>query len=83
MKARGRAGRTIQLKVKYSDFVSITRQVSLPRPVSLGKVIAEEAIALLQDKTEYGARPIRLIGVGVAELSAGGQEGQRSLFPAE
>jgi DNA polymerase-4 len=80
--ARGVAGwlvkksqlaRTITLKVRYSDFTTITRSRTLAAPTSDEGAIAAEAVALLE-RTEAGKRPVRLLGVGVHNFSRPGEE---------
>ena len=59
--------RTVTLKVRYSDFTTITRSHSqLPATRSVEE-IASRALALL-DRTEAGQRPVRLLGVSVHNL---------------
>jgi DNA polymerase-4 len=55
-----------------------TRRVSLPEPTDDGQVIAREARGLLEHSGP--GEPVRLIGVGVTNLSNQSQ-GQLSLFP--
>jgi DNA polymerase-4 len=55
--------RTVTIKVRYSDFTTITRSHSAP-PTREADAIAARAIGLL-DKTEAGRRPVRLLGVSV------------------
>jgi DNA polymerase-4 len=55
--------RTVTLKVRYADFTTITRSVTLP-PTRGTDEITKAAEALLQ-RTEAGARPVRLLGVSV------------------
>jgi DNA polymerase-4 len=71
--ARGVAGwlgkksitaRTVTIKVRYSDFTTITRSQSTREPTADADNIAARAVALL-DKTEAGARAVRLLGVSV------------------
>tara|TARA_B100001123_G_scaffold163941_1_gene188893 strand:+ start:67585 stop:68655 length:1071 start_codon:yes stop_codon:yes gene_type:complete len=61
------AARTVTLKVRYSDFNTITRSQTERSPLSSPKSITNCAITLLQ-KTEAGVRPIRLLGVSVKNL---------------
>jgi len=61
-------GKTVTLKVKYSDFHQITRSRTLPRATKNSLTLAEEAIKLLQAKTEVGHRKIRLLGVSLSRL---------------
>lgn len=71
-------GRTVTLKLKYSDFRQVTRSVTLDSPTSLGKTIYEEAVRLFETK---GIRSkIRLVGVGVSNLESSGEGGQMTLF---
>ncbi len=59
--------RTVTLKVRYSDFTTITRSHScLPATRDRGE-IARRAEALL-GRTEAGRRPVRLLGVSVHNL---------------
>lgn len=56
--------RTVTIKVRYSDFTTITRSQSAPEPTSDADSIATRAVALLS-KTDAGVRPVRLLGVSV------------------
>ncbi len=55
--------RTVTIKVRYSDFTTITRSHTAP-PTSNPTELTARAVKLL-DKTEAGTRPIRLLGVSV------------------
>ena len=57
-------GRTVTIKVRYSDFTTITRSHSAPDYTNDANDIVGRAIKLLE-KTEAGHRPIRLLGVSV------------------
>lgn len=70
--AHGRRGRTIGIKVRLDDFSTITRAHTLPEPTCDGARVTAVALRLLR---EYApARPVRLLGVRVAGLSAAGDE---------
>ena len=56
--------RTVTIKVRYSDFTTVTRSQSAPEPTSDAHAIAARAVALLA-KTDAGVRPVRLLGVSV------------------
>ncbi|MEW6672275.1 MAG: DNA polymerase IV [Thermodesulfobacteriota bacterium] len=73
------AGRTVTLKVKYSDFVLVTRSATLSKLTNDGAVIYKTASELLK-KTETGKKPVRLLGVSVSQLSRRGGEEQLDLF---
>jgi len=61
--------RTVTLKVRYSDFTTITRSHTAA-PTRDESAIAARAVALL-DKTGAGERPVRLLGVSVHNFSNG------------
>jgi DNA polymerase-4 len=62
------AGTTVQIKLRWSDFTTITRQKTLPSPSNLDQEIYETAVLLFNNHHIKG-RPVRLIGVGVSNLS--------------
>ncbi len=66
-------GRTVTLKVKYSDFVSVTRSRSMPGPVSSAEDIMRFMPDLL-DRTEAGRRKVRLLGISVSGLERGRED---------
>jgi DNA polymerase-4 len=72
-------GRTITLKVKYSDFVQITRSMTLPKSTDDGPEIYATVCQLLK-KTAMGKRPVRLLGISLSQLSYLGSESQLFLF---
>ncbi|MCC8179475.1 MAG: DNA polymerase IV, partial [Planctomycetes bacterium] len=72
-------GKVVFIKLRYGDFTTLTRRVTLPSPTNLAGVINKHGAKLLWERTEAGARPVRLIGVGMAGLSAAG-EAQGNLF---
>jgi DNA polymerase-4 len=55
--------RTVTIKVRYSDFTTITRSHSAPPTRDEASVVAR-AVQLL-DRTDAGRRPVRLLGVSV------------------
>jgi DNA polymerase IV len=58
---------TIRLKLRWSDFTTLTRQVSLGQPTDQDGVIFDAALDLLH--SAWGQdRPVRLIGVGATRL---------------
>lgn len=58
-------GRTVTLKLKYEDFQSITRSITLEAETDSGDEIFRQAGFLLGE-TEAGARKVRLLGVTVS-----------------
>jgi DNA polymerase-4 len=74
--SRGLVARTVTIKVRYSDFTTITRSHS-HAPTSDADAIARRAVQLLE-KTDAGRRPVRLLGAGVHGLidASAWQEGR-------
>jgi DNA polymerase IV len=68
-------GRTVTLKVKYYNFKSITRSVSLSEPVNDADTIMTHIRPLL-DKTEAGKVKVRLLGVSLSNLTNGNETSQ-------
>lgn len=81
--ARGLANReltacTFTVKVRYADFITVTRSRTLKAPAADAKTIQAVARELLR-KSEAGTRPVRLLGVGASNL-VHGDEPQLTLF---
>lgn len=65
---RGRlAGTTVKLKLRWADFTTLTRQVTLEQPTDEAAEIGRVATHLLAQHRPAG-RAVRLIGVGVSGL---------------
>lgn len=64
LRKNGLAGRTITLKIKFSDFQQITRSRTLGRQTSAAETIHATACAILE--AERLRKPVRLIGLGVS-----------------
>jgi len=75
----GLAGRTVTVKVKYRDFVQVSRSLTLPEPVADDKSLYRTGCLLLA-KTEITLRPIRLLGISLANLVPAEASGQLALF---
>jgi DNA polymerase-4 len=75
LRKRAITARTVTIKVRYDDFTTITRSQSTPQMTDDPDAIATRALALLA-KTEAGARPVRLLGVGVHNLSTDEEEAE-------
>jgi DNA polymerase-4 len=60
-------GKTVQIKVRWSDFTTLTRQTTLPQSTNEFQLIRVTALDLLDQVWEEG-RTVRLIGVGVHNL---------------
>jgi DNA polymerase-4 len=70
LERRSLAGCTVTLKVRYSDFTTVTRSRTFNIPVRDRTTIAGCAKDLLR-KTDAASRPVRLIGVTASTLVHG------------
>jgi DNA polymerase-4 len=68
LRRHGLKGKTVTLKVKYADFVQVTRAATLPDPTDDGGTLYRVALDLLVG-TDAGSRPVRLLGISVSRLS--------------
>lgn len=69
LERHGLFARTVTIKVRYSNFDTITRSDTKKPATRSADEIAGRAKAML-DRTEAGARPVRLLGVSVHGLVA-------------
>jgi DNA polymerase-4 len=65
--AEGVAALTVQVKVRYSDFTTFTRQIRLQEPATTAVEIYHLACFLLA-KNQLVKRPLRLLGIGLSTL---------------
>lgn len=68
LREAGLAGVTVRLKLRWSDFTTITRQRRLPLPTDQDGEILQAAQELFERAWREG-RPVRLLGVGVSGLA--------------
>ena len=64
LERQGLFARTVTIKVRYSDFTTITRSHSAWPATRDGDALAARAVELLA-RTEAGRRPVRLLGASV------------------
>jgi len=72
-------GTTVKLKIRWPDFTTPTRQLTLPQPTDEPDEIAEAALRLFH-QIWTGEQAVRLIGVGISGL--GSPPRQLSLWDA-
>jgi DNA polymerase-4 len=72
-------GTTVKLKIRWPDFTTPTRQLTLPQPTDEVETIAEAALRLFGQIWPSG-QAVRLIGVGISGL--GSPPRQLSLWDA-
>ena len=75
-------GRTVELKLRFSDFRTINRSHTLPEPTNITHEIWQTVAELLAAALPARSLPVRLLGVGVSGFEATGQK-QLTLFPDE
>ncbi|MFC4139269.1 MULTISPECIES: DNA polymerase IV [unclassified Microbacterium] len=73
LRAASWEARTVAIKVRFSDFSTITRAQSLPEPTDVGQRIGETAAALFDGLERRD--PIRLLGVRAEKLQSAGSAG--------
>ncbi|HKQ37343.1 MAG TPA: DNA polymerase IV [Verrucomicrobiae bacterium] len=67
LKCRHLAAHTVQVKVRYSDFTTLTRQISVEDPITGSEQIYRLGCHLLA-RHKLVTRPLRLLGLGVSGL---------------
>lgn len=72
-------GRTAELKVRFADFQTITRSMTLADSTSITRELLDAGMELLMKHIPARHRPIRLLGFGVSKLDGSGTS-QQTLF---
>jgi len=67
LRKAGLAGSVVQIKIRYADFSTYTRQTSMKECTNLDQEIYDEVQRLFLKHWQSG-RPVRLLGVGVSSL---------------
>lgn len=65
----GRQARRVELKLRYADFRTLTRHLTLSQPTSDERTLESAALGLLE--RAWTGRPLRLLGVRVSRLTPG------------
>lgn len=78
LRASGKWANEVRLKLRWSDFTTITRQKQLPHPLRDDFTLFAEALELFN--REQLIAPVRLIGFGVSGLSDGEAQQELDLF---
>jgi len=63
------AGKTVKLKIRWSDFTTLTRQITLPTSTDSDDEIFRTAVKLLKAVRKQN-QAVRLIGVGVSGIGS-------------
>jgi DNA polymerase-4 len=75
---QGKEGRTVHIALKYSDFRSVTRQITIPE-TSVTKEIYHAGCRLLEQNWNK-SHPVRLIGISISGFYEYESSDQLSLF---
>ena len=79
LRKAGLRARAVWVKIRYGDFKTITRQLTLDQPSDVTTTLYEAARTLFDTWAAEGFSPVRLIGLAGKNLTEG--EEQLSLFP--
>jgi DNA polymerase-4 len=80
--AEGWKSRTPHLKLRWSDFTTVSAQATLDHPVASSTEFFEVVKGLFHSRWSVG-KTVRLIGVGLAQLEEAGGPEQGDLFAGE
>jgi DNA polymerase-4 len=73
LRRQGKRAKCINLKLRYADFTTITRQQTLSQASDSDQTIFDAGYKLLKKELSVGKQAVRLIGIGVASLMRGQQ----------
>jgi DNA polymerase-4 len=79
LRAHDLRGRTVQIKVRFADFKTMTRAITLAEPTSSTQSLWEAAAGLLEKGLPGKCPAIRLLGMGVSHFD-NARRVQRTLF---
>jgi DNA polymerase-4 len=72
-------GRTVDLKVRFADFTTISRSATLREPTHATQELLDAGLELLNSRLPPRHLPVRLLGFGVSHLDDSGKT-QQHLF---
>ena len=79
LRKKGLSASTVKVKIRWPDFTTPTRQLTLAQPTDRDEELADAAVRLL-DQVWQAPQAVRLLGMGVSGLSA--QPRQLTLWDA-
>jgi DNA polymerase IV len=70
LRAKGKSGRTVTVRVRFGDLRSVTHAVTLPQPVAATAILAEVAEDLVRDvlRSHPEERAISLLAISVSHI---------------
>jgi len=69
LRQQDKQARCVTLKLRYSDFTTITRRHTLGQTADSDQIIFDTGLKLLKSALAREKRPVRLIGIGVSGLT--------------
>ena len=75
-------GRTVHLKIRFHDFRTVTRSMTLSNPTCVSREIYDAAEELYDQRIARQDDGVRLVGVGVSHITSEGVR-QKTLFDEE
>lgn len=78
LRRQERQAKCVSLKLRYTDFDTITRSQTQKQPTDIDQVIFDIGVQLLENCLSQRKQPVRLIGIGVSNLT--GPEKQLNLI---
>jgi DNA polymerase IV len=82
MRRQDHRARTVQLKIRFADFHTVTRAKTLAQPTNITDEIWRTAAELLETCLSAPHQPVRLLGVGMSGFEVA-REIQQTLFVDE
>ncbi len=70
LRQQGKQARCVTLKLRYADFKTITCRHTLPQTSDTDQTIFDTGLQLLKKALSQEKQPIRLIGIGVSNLTS-------------
>jgi DNA polymerase-4 len=74
LRRHGKQARSITLKLRYSDFTTITRSQTLPQATDADQTIFKNGDQMMIKALSTDRRAVRLIGIGVSNLTEPGKQ---------
>ena len=68
-------GRTVELKVRFADFQTISRSITLAEPTNITHEQWQAGVELLTTRLPPRHLPVRLLGFGVSGLNSNASQG--------
>jgi len=74
LRQRGKQAKCVTIKLRYADFSTITRRRTLVQATDADQTIFDTGLKLLKIALSQERQPVRLIGIGVSNLTEAGRQ---------